>query len=55
MTSAGLAGDPGRSAGGAAAGTAVQTATGRELIPVLVGTSRLTFIFGAVFAIGIML
>ena len=35
--------------------TAVQTATGRALVPVLVGTSRLTFIFGALFAIGIIL
>ena len=35
--------------------TAVQTATGKGLIPVLVGTSRLTFIFGALFAIGILL
>lgn len=35
--------------------TAIQTATGPALIPVLVGTSRLTFIFGALFAVGIIL
>lgn len=34
---------------------AVRTASGRELVPVLIGTSRLTFIFGAVFAFGIIL
>ena len=33
----------------------VKTALGRDLVPVLVGTSRLTFIFGAVFAFGLML
>lgn len=35
--------------------TAVQSASGRALVPVLIGTSRLTFIFGAVFALGIIL
>ncbi len=34
---------------------AVGKATGRELVPVLVGTSRLTFVFGVVFAFGIIL
>jgi 1,4-dihydroxy-2-naphthoate octaprenyltransferase len=34
---------------------AVQNAVGRELVPVLIGTARLTFIFGAVFAMGIVL
>jgi 1,4-dihydroxy-2-naphthoate octaprenyltransferase len=33
----------------------VRTALGRDLVPVLVGTSRLTFIFAAVFAFGILL
>jgi 1,4-dihydroxy-2-naphthoate octaprenyltransferase len=33
----------------------VRTATGKGLIPVLVGTSRLTFVFGAIFAFGIVL
>lgn len=33
----------------------IRTALGRDLVPVLVGTSRLTFIFGAVFAFGLML
>ncbi len=35
--------------------TAVQTSAGKGLIPVLVGTSRLTFYFAAVFAMGIIL
>jgi 1,4-dihydroxy-2-naphthoate octaprenyltransferase len=35
--------------------TAVQTSAGKGLIPVLVGTSRLTFFFAAVFAMGIIL
>ena len=35
--------------------TAVQTGAGKGLIPVLVGTSRLTFYFAAVFAMGIIL
>jgi 1,4-dihydroxy-2-naphthoate octaprenyltransferase len=35
--------------------TAIQNATGKGLIPVLVGTSRLTFIFAALFAFGIIL
>ena len=35
--------------------TAIQTATGPALVPVLIGTSRLTFIFGALFAMGIIL
>ena len=35
--------------------SAIDKATGRELIPVLVGTSRLTFVFAAVFAMGIVL
>jgi 1,4-dihydroxy-2-naphthoate octaprenyltransferase len=34
---------------------AIDKATGRELIPVLVGTARLTFVFAAVFAMGIAL
>jgi 1,4-dihydroxy-2-naphthoate octaprenyltransferase len=34
---------------------AIDKATGRELIPVLVGTARLTFVFAAVFAMGIVL
>ena len=34
---------------------AIDSATGRELVPVLVGTSRLTLIFAAVFAMGIVL
>ena len=33
----------------------VKTALGRDLVPVLVGTSRLTFIFAAVFAFGLLL
>jgi 1,4-dihydroxy-2-naphthoate octaprenyltransferase len=33
----------------------VRVATGRDLVPVLVGTSRLTFIFAVVFAFGIIL
>lgn len=36
-------------------GAAIGKATGRELVPVLVGTSRLTFIFAVVFAFGIIL
>jgi hypothetical protein len=35
--------------------TAIQNATGKGLIPVLIGTSRLTFIFAALFAFGIIL
>jgi hypothetical protein len=35
--------------------SAIQSATGKGLIPVLVGTSRLTFIFATLFAIGIIL
>ena len=34
---------------------AVQTSTGKALVPVLIGTSRLTFIFGSIFALGIIL
>ena len=34
---------------------AIDKATGRELVPVLIGTSRLTFIFAAVLAMGIVL
>jgi 1,4-dihydroxy-2-naphthoate octaprenyltransferase len=33
----------------------VRMATGKGLVPVLIGTSRLTFIFGAIFAFGIVL
>ncbi|HRA48132.1 MAG TPA: UbiA family prenyltransferase [Thermomicrobiales bacterium] len=33
----------------------IRTALGRDLVPVLVGTSRLTFVFAAAFAIGIIL
>lgn len=33
----------------------VRTATGRELVPVLIGTSRLIFVYGALFALGIAL
>ena len=32
-----------------------RTATGRELVPVLIGTSRLIFVYGALFALGIAL
>ena len=32
-----------------------RAATGRELVPVLIGTSRLIFVFGALFAVGIAL
>ena len=32
-----------------------RTATGRELVPVLIGTSRLIFVYGALFAVGIAL
>lgn len=34
---------------------AIKGASGRELIPVLIGTSRLTIVFAAVFAMGIVL
>ena len=33
----------------------VRTATGRDLVPVLIGTSRLIFVHGALFAMGIAL
>jgi 1,4-dihydroxy-2-naphthoate octaprenyltransferase len=35
--------------------THIRSATGRELVPVLIGTSRLTGLFGLLFAIGIAL